>query len=58
LVHTAKKDTPIDPEERNHDKFDLDAGWLEMQGKACDARRGSRGEAARKITRRSRSRPR
>jgi hypothetical protein len=34
LVHAAKKDTPIDPEERNHGKFDLDAGWFEMQGKA------------------------
>jgi hypothetical protein len=37
LVHAAKKDTPIDPEERNHDKFDLDTSWFGMQGKACDA---------------------
>ena len=28
---------PIDPEERNHGKFDLDAGCFEMHGKACDA---------------------
>jgi hypothetical protein len=25
---------PIDPEERNRDKFDVDAGWFELQGKA------------------------